>query len=404
VTATTDQVRIEDPAFYLGDPYPVYARLREDDPVHLREDLRIWLLTKYADVVDVSKQPVRYSVKRGFLLNDALTAQSTADQYFVGAELIATVDPPRHNELRRVISPAFTPKRVARLEDSVRSTARELVAALPAGRAVDYICVVAEVLPLVVIARLLGVTGDNIDDMARWSDELMKIGQQLTDVERAASVEVFSQMNDFMRAQFAHKREQPAEDLLSTLLTAELDNAKLSEDNILMWASVVLAGGNETTRALLGNMVDALARHPEQLAAIAADATLADAAVEETLRWNGPVYGFCRLVTADTELHGKQLKRDDWVYLLYASANRDADVFADPEHFDITAPRAKENLGFGVGQHFCPGNQLARLEARVLLEELVARFPRWDIDGAGTRIESTFRSGFLELPVVLHET
>src|SRR5262249_38324592 len=156
-------------------------------------------------------------------------------------------------------------------------------------------------------------TGDNIDDMARWSDELMKIGQQLSEAERQASVEVFSQMNEFMRAQFAQKRAQPAEDLLSTLLAAELDNAKLSEDNILMWASVVLAGGNETTRALLGNLVDALARHPGQLAAVAADPSLAAAAVEETLRWNGPVHGFCRLVSEDTEFNGRQLAHDDWV-------------------------------------------------------------------------------------------
>jgi cytochrome P450 len=286
----------------------------------------------------------------------------------------------------------------------VRESARELVAALPAEQSVDYIGLVAEVLPLVVIARLLGLRGDNIEDMARWSDELMKLGQELTKAERDASIDVFAQMNQFMTEQFAIKRAQPAEDLLTTLLTAELDSNRLSEDNILMWASVVLAGGNETTRALLGNMVDALARHPEQLARLAAEPARSAAAVEETMRWNGPVHGFVRFAAEDTELAGHRIRQDDWLYLVYEAANRDEQVFDDPEVFDITAPRTKENLAFGVGQHFCPGNQLARLEARVLIEELVARFPSWELDRAGRPIESTFRSGFLDLPVIFHES
>jgi cytochrome P450 len=404
LTATTELIRIEDPQFYLDDPYPTYARLRAESPVHLREDLRIWVLTHYADIVKVSKEPVLFSCVRGAFLNDALTASNVAAEYFAGVELISTVDPPRHNELRRVISPAFTPKRVSQLEDRVRETARELVAALPAEQSIDYIGLVAEVLPLVVIARLLGLKGDNINDMARWSDELMKLGQELTKAEREASIEVFAQMNQFMTEQFAIKRSQPAEDLLTTLLTAELDNAKLSEDNILMWASVVLAGGNETTRALLGNMVDALAGHPEQLAQLVARPELAGAAVEETLRWNGPVHGFVRFAAEDTELAGHQIRKDEWLYLLYEAANRDERVFDNPEVFDISAPRSRENLAFGVGQHYCPGNQLARLEARVLIEELTVRFPRWELDRPGRPIESTFRSGFLDLPVIFHES
>jgi cytochrome P450 family 142 subfamily A polypeptide 1 len=206
-----------------------------------------------------------------------------------------------------------------------------------------------------------------------------------------------------MAAQFALKRTKPAEDLISTLRAAELDNAKLSEENILTWASAVLAGGNETTRALLGSMVDALARHPDQQRLLAANPDLARSAVEETLRWNGPVLGFCRYVTEDVELGGQKLSAGDWVYMLYQAANRDPEVFDNPEVFDITAPRTKDNLAFGIGQHMCPGNQLARLEARVLTEELVARFPRWELVGdGGKRIESTFRSGFLDLPAVFH--
>jgi cytochrome P450 family 142 subfamily A polypeptide 1 len=275
---------------------------------------------------------------------------------------------------------------------------------LPAGRPVDFISTVAEILPLVVIGRLLGLRGSSVTEMARWSDELMKQGQQLSQAERSASVAVFSQMNEYMTEQFAIKRSEPADDLLTTLLNAEIDNARLSEDNILMWASVVLAGGNETTRALLGNAVYELAREPGQRALLARDRSLSGAAVEETLRWNGPVLGFCRYVSRDTGLSGRQLRQGDWVYMLYSAANRDPEAFDQPERFDIAVPRDRPNLAFGVGQHFCPGNQLARLEARVLLEELVARFPSWDLGGRPEPIRSLFRSGFLTLPVTFHES
>jgi cytochrome P450 len=406
VTAGTlgDELRIEDPDFYLGDPYPHYARLRAADPVHLRPDLRIWLLTRYDDILSVSKQPVLFSCARGFFLNDALSAASVANAYFAGTELIATVDPPRHNELRRVISPAFLPRRIAALEDFVRGTCAEIVAGLPAERPVDFIGVAAEILPLVVISRLLGLSGADLSEMARWSDELMKLGRQLSQAERDTSVAVFAQMNAYMTQQFAIKRARPAEDLLTTLLNAELDSSRLSEENVLMWASVVLAGGNETTRALLGNAVDVLAGHPDQLSALAADRSLGAAAVEETLRWNGPVLGFCRYVAEDTELHGRRLSQGDWVYMIYPAANRDPEIFDQPERFDITVPRGKPNLAFGVGQHFCPGNLLARLEARVMLEELTSRFPAWSVAGDPEPIRSTFRSGYLRLPVTFHET
>jgi cytochrome P450 len=395
--------RVEDPVFHLGDPYSVYERLRRSDPVHFRPEIGIWLVTRYRDVVTISKDSEHFTCTRGVFIGDATNEASAAAQYFAGSELISMVDPPRHNELRKVISPAFTPRRVAQLEDSIRETARRLVRALPTGETVDFIATVAEVLPLVVIARLLGTVGEDIRQMARWSDEMAKLGVQLSDEERRASIAVFAQMNDFMRKQFAIKRSQPAEDLLSTLLAAELDNTRLDEDNILMWASVVLAGGNETTRALIGNAVDCLARHPEQLSLLAAGQASYAGAVEETLRWAGPVNYFCRSVSADVELGGKTLRSDDWVCLLYASADRDEEIFTAADRFDITAPRTMDNVAFGVGQHYCPGNRLARTETRILLEELQARFPRWVVTRPGERIVSDFRRGFVDLPVVLYE-
>jgi cytochrome P450 len=390
-----EDVRIEDPQFYVN-PFPLYARLRQEDPAYYREDLRMWVLTRYDDVTYVSKQPMLFSNRGGNLLADALAGTCLAKDYFAGNEFILTADPPRHNELRRLISPAFTPRRVAQMEDEVREFCRALVASIPVDERLDYISTVATILPLAVISKLLGLRNSTIDDLERWSFELMKVGQKFTEAERQLSVEVFSHMNEFMLAQFDLKRQQPAEDLLSTLLTAELDNEKISEENILMWASLVLAGGHETTRALIGNMVYALGTHPAQLEVLAADHAFARPAVEESLRWMTLAHGSVRAVSADTEFHERMMRQDDWVYMIFQAANRDPEVFTDPEVFDITTPRSMENLAFGAGQHFCPGNQLARLEARILIEELTSRFSHWEIN-AGTPISSTLRTGFDDL-------
>jgi cytochrome P450 len=401
MTPTIDSVMIEDPAFY-DNPFETYARLRATDRVYCREDLRLWLLTGYDEVVAVSKQARLFSCREGILLADFIEGKSFADEYFAGPELIVTTDPPRHNELRRLISPAFTPRRVAQLEDDVRQTARALVGRLPAREQVDFISMAAEILPLVVISKLLGITSDDVSGMARWSDELLKLGQDMTEAERQESVRVFTQMNGFMKAQFAEKRARPAADLLSMLVSVELDNEKISDDNILMWASLVLAGGNETTRALMGNMVYALGTHQDQLKLLAGNRGLTGQMVEETLRWRGVVNGFGRRVTEDTQLGGKMIPAGDAVYMLYPAANRDPEVFANPEAYDITAERDREHVAFGVGQHFCPGNLLARLEARVLMEELVDRFPRWEVV-TGAPIVSTLRVGFSDLQVIFRE-
>jgi cytochrome P450 len=402
MTTAVDEVRIEDAHFYMDDPFPLYARLQDEQPFYYREDLRVWVMTRYDDCVRISKEPNLFSCKRGTLLYDVLLGRPLAEDYF-GSDFILTSDPPRHNELRRVISPAFLPRRVAALEESVRQASRALVAALPANESVEYIGRVATLLPLVVTARLLGVKDMDTDQMSRWSDELMKIGSDMTEQERSASVEVFSEMNDFMRAQFAIKRAQPEEDLLSSLLAAELDDGKkISEDNALMWASLIISGGHETTRALLGNTVQVLGDFPAQRAVVVADPSMVTAALEEVMRWHTIARGFVRTVWEDTEYNGVQMRQGDWVYMLFQAANRDPRVFDNPQVFDITASRTKDNLTFGAGQHYCPGQQMARLEGRVMAEELLARFPTWHVEG-GDPVVSTLRGAWNELHVTFKE-
>jgi cytochrome P450 len=391
--------KIDDPTFY-NEPYGVYARMRAEEPVLKYEPLNIWVLSKYDDIRSAALQPEIYSNSGGIFLTDAIQGDSVADEYFGDAgELISSLDHPRHSEIRRVIGPAFAPAVIDAMEDSIRADCRRLLDAIEPGSTVDWIAAVAEKLPLIVIARLLGLPGDNIEELARWSDEIMKFGQVMSDEERAESVKTFSAMNDYIVSQFDEKRANPGDDVLSVLLTAEQKYDHMNIANILALASAVLAGGNETTRALLGNMVWAFAEHPEQRELLADDPSLAINAAHETLRWKGPVHGFIRKIIKDAELRDKQLHTGDFAYFLYACANRDEEIWDDPETFSIAREPDPVNLAFGTGPHRCPGNRLARLETRVLLEELIQRFPNWELAGTPRHIESLFRNGFYDLPV-----
>jgi cytochrome P450 len=227
----------------------------------------------------------------------------------------------------------------------------------------------------------------------------MKFGMVMSDEERAESVKNFSAMNDYIVSQFDDKRANPGDDVLSVLLTAEQNYDHMNIANILALASTILAGGNETTRALLGNMIWAFAEHPEQRELLADDPTLAINAAHETLRWKGPVHGFIRKIIKDAELRDKQLHAGEFAYLLYSSGNRDEDMWDDPESFLITRESDPTNLAFGTGPHRCPGSRLARLETKVLLEELIQRFPNWELAGTPKPIESLFRNGYYDMPV-----
>ena len=391
--------KIDDPVFY-NNPYEIYARMRSEDPVLLYSPLNTWVLSKFHDIRAVARQTEIYSNSGGIFLTDAIQGESVADDYFGDSgELISSLDHPRHSEIRRVIAPAFAPAVIDAMEDTIRADCRRLLDQIEPGTQVDWIAAVAETLPLIVIARLLGLPGDNIEDLARWSDEIMKFGLILSDEERAESIKTFSAMNDYLISQFDEKRANPGNDVLSVLVAKVQDRENLSIPNILALASAVLAGGNETTRALLGNMIWAFAQHPEQRELLAVNPSLAVGAVQETLRWKGPVHGFIRKVIQDTELRDKQLYTGEFVYLLYAAANRDEEVWDDSDAFLISREPDPVNLAFGAGPHHCPGNRLAALEAKVLLEELIDRFPNWELAGTPRHIESLFRNGFYDMPV-----
>ena len=398
-----DLARVDQPGFYDVRNAPLLARLRREAPVFYYEELGTWVLSKYQDVKYASRTPELFSVRKGILLNDARYGESIADSFFPeGAELISTLDPPRHGEVRRTLAPAFTPRAIAALEEPVRAVCRQILDGFEAGRPVEFIHAAARVVPIVAVARLLGVPpGEvDVDKIQFWTDEMLKMGAPLPREELEQAAANTAEMGQFRTELLARKAAEPGgADLMSTLATAELDRKRLTEMNILMLATAVLVAGNETTRNLLAGTIWALARHPGQMRSLAADPSLVKQAVEEVLRWITPVPGFMRNATRDIELRGQQIRPGQYVYLLYFAANRDEECWHDPDTFDIARAPEPAVLSFGFGQHACIGAALARLEARVFLEEMLARFSSVSLAGEPERVASPLQHGWHLLPV-----
>jgi cytochrome P450 len=285
------------------------------------------------------------------------------------------------------------------MEESVRTFTRQLLDTVEAGKEIEFVEDIAVVLPLWTVARFLGLPGDNIPELRYWSDEMVKMGGDLTAEELAEAAHNISPMNEYLIARLEEKRRDPDDGLLSILTQAEIDNEKLTDLNVLMLSTAVLVAGNGTTRNLLGAIMAMLAEHPDQRAKLAADLSLTATAVDETLRYVSPVPGFLRTATTDTEVQGQAVKKGQHAYLVYMSANRDETVFDDPDTFDITRPTDPGHVAFGFGQHVCPGNSLARLECKVLLEELLPRFPTWEVTGPAVRQMSVLENAWTSLPI-----
>jgi cytochrome P450 len=402
-----DLARVEQPGFYDVRNAPLLARLRREAPVFYYDELGTWVLSKYQDVKYASKTPELFSVSKGILLNDARYGESIADSFFPeGAELISTLDPPRHGEVRRTLAPAFTPRAIAALEEPVRAVCRQILDGFEAGRPVEFIHAAARVVPIVAVARLLGVPpGEvDVDRIQFWTDEMLKMGAPLSREELEQAAANTAEMGQFLTELLARKAAQPGgSDLMSTLATAELDRKRLTEMNILMLATAVLVAGNETTRNLLAGSIWALAQHPDQMHALAADPSLVKQTVEEVLRWITPVPGFMRNATKDIEVRGQTIRQGQYVYLLYFAANRDEECWSDPDTFDIARPPEPAGLSFGFGQHACIGAALARLEARVFLEEMLTRFSSVSLAGEPERVASPLQHGWHLLPVVFEQ-
>lgn len=362
-----------DPGFRIRpDFHQLTARLRAEDPVHLVEPgLRV--VSRYEDIREVSRDPSRFVNGRGVLVNDPMRDGRNMD----GS--ILHLDPPRHGEWRRVLNRRFTPRAVSPLEDRIREMAVALVDELPPGEPIDAVDALCAPLPVLAIAELLGVPLSRRDDFRRWSDAAIAATDGmsiLSDEDLAAMGELAA----FLRGHAEAKAADPGDDLVSALCGAEVEGRAMTAQELMMFSLTLLVAGNETTRHLLSGALIALAQHPDQRAAMAADPSDVPRAVEECLRWVTPIHQFARTVVEDTTVGGHPVEADDYLVMLYTSGNRDEDAFGPTaDRFDVTREPNPPNLGFGFGEHLCLGAALARLEARVVLEEVLARHPDYEL-------------------------
>jgi cytochrome P450 len=384
------------------DPYPTYARLRDEAPLFHNRELGFWALSRHADVIDAFRDSGRFSSANGVSLEPSA--------YGPGAHRTSSfiaMDPPRHGRMRGLVSRAFTPRRVETLEPRIRELARThldraLAETAAGGTAqLDLIADLAGKLPMDVVSELMGVPAADRDELRRLADTVLHREEGNLDVP-VAGMEASLTLVGYYADMVAERRRRPTGDLTSALVDAELDGARLSDDDIIAFLFLMVVAGNETTTKLLGHAWYWGWRNPAERAKPFADPSRIPDWVEETLRYDTSSQFIVRTASEDVPRHGGVIPAGDRVLLMLGSANRDPRAFPDPDRYDLDRAHDTQLASFGVGRHFCLGASLARLEARVTLEELIARVADYDIDEAGTeRVHSINVRGFARLPTTV---
>ena len=361
---------------FQRDPYPVYAELRRETPVY-RHPAGMHVVTGYTEVLRVLKTPDVFSSSAMGGTAPRIEADGSMRP---GRGALIGLDPPAHGEQRRIVSRGFTPRRIAELEPRIRAIAEEFVAKFVHTGACDLIGDLGSPMPVTVIAELLGLDPSRRDDFKRWSTALVIGGTSIEGGEgRRRSRGMMHEFSTFMNGFIEETRQNPGDNLVSVLISAEQDAGTLDAAQVFSFAMLLLIAGSETTTNLIGNAVIALLQHPEQLEEVLADRSLVPQVLEETLRWDSPVQLLMRMTVEDTELGGVKIPKGNMVMPVLAGANRDPEQFPDPERFDIHRD-TQGHLAFGFGNHFCLGASLARLEARIALENVLERMSNLRLD------------------------
>ena len=381
------------------DPAPLFARARRECPVYRHPEFPVVSVFKYADVQAVLRDPEIWSSR--FPPPPGVDAGQMRDPSMLGQ------DPPDHTRLRGLVNQAFTPRIIRRLEPRMHEIADELMSAALAQGEVDFVRAMTYPLPVIVIAEIIGVPAADREQFKHWSDEAVaNLGNALfappdpARLQRLAAL--MGEMGAYFSALAEQRRQAPREDLLSGLVQAQFEGSKLTHQEMITMLVLLLVAGNETTTSLIGNAVLALLDHPDELARLRADPSLMASAVDEVLRFSSPVQLDPRRATRRVELRGETIEAGQFVVSWLGSANRDEDVFAAPERFDV-GRQDNRHIAFGFGPHYCLGANLARLEAQVALSALLRRaraFERSTSDPLPLHPSIVFRA-VTELPLRL---
>lgn len=376
---------------FHDDPFPVYRQLRDEAPCYYDEELGFWALSRYDDVVRALHDPDTFCSRFGITLEAGNPLP-----------MMLTTDPPDHTALRRLVSRAFTPRRVADLEPAIRSLSASYLDGFRERERPDLIVDYAAPLPMDVISRLLGVPDGDQEQLRKWSDALLHREEGEMDVT-PAGIDAAYQLYKYFSAFVAERRTDPgSDDLAAALVAAEAEGEHLTDDQVVGFLFLLIVAGNETTTKLLGNCLLALQRFPKERSKVIAEPARIPDAVEEILRFEGSTQVMARTLTRDVELHGRTMTGGDKVLLLLGSGNRDERVWDRADEYDIDRSWPTHHLAFGHGIHVCLGAALARLEMRVSLEEFLVRHPGYEIDeGALERVHSGNVRGYSRMPIAL---
>jgi len=381
--------------FEHGPPFDIFKELRENEPVYWNPQNEeqgpgFWVITRYDDVVETSLDYQSYVSGHGVFIDDSVG----------GSELmLVNMDAPKHSGLRNLIATGFTPKMIRRMEPHVRDITAAIIDNIAQKGDCDFVTDVAVELPLQVIAELIGIPQKDRHQIFEWSNQMIAVGDPeyapTMEVATKAAAEIFTYCSELT----AEKRENPKDDLLTVLLNAEIGGEKLEDMELNMFFLLLAVAGNETTRNLIGGGMLAFFENPDQWQRLKDDTSLMPTAVEEMLRWVSPIMYFRRTASKDTEIHGQAIKEGDKVTIWYGSANRDPEAFENANMFDVgREPNAHVALGAG-GPHFCLGASLARLEIRLMFEEVLKRLPDIRLAGDVSLLRSYFINGVKHIPV-----
>jgi cytochrome P450 family 142 subfamily A polypeptide 1 len=389
-----DDIDLLDGRWYAQRPFEQWAWMREHAPVYWDGKNEVWGITRYHDVVAVEKDPATFSSRR--------SPRPHGDPL----PMMISMDNPQHSRRRNLVNRGFTPRRVREHETTIRRICAEIVDRVCERGSCDFVWDVAAPLPLLLIADMLGFPPESYDDLLRWSDDMIRGTTVGDEAAIAKSHEAGLAFREFQLGVIADRRSKPPQDdLVSVLCYAEIDGEHLDDESIIQESLLILIGGDETSRHVITGGMEALLDHPDQKEFLAAHPEALETGVEELLRWVTPIKNMSRTVTRDTDFGGQQLHEGDQLIVLYPSANRDTAVFSDPDRFDVKRD-PNPHLAFGLGTHFCLGASLARIELKVMFDEVLRRLPDLRLaEGAELPFRaSNFITGAESMPVVFTPT
>jgi len=403
MTADVDLAELLDPERYArrGYPHELWTQLRAEAPVAYLEPERLepfWAITKHADILEISKQPLLFSSEQGITLRPAGVV-------FPPSEMVVMLDPPRHGPVRRIANGRFTPRAVRGQRDDIERIATEILSEarlVGTSGELDFVERIAAPFPLAVIAWVLGVPSDHWELMFRWTNEV--IGKddpeyrQPGETPGQTSKRARGELHGYFQKLIDERRREPRDDLVSELTRGEIEGRPLTDDQLVSYCELLVEAGNETTRNAISGGLLAFWENPAEWEKLRADPELLPDAVEEILRWASPISHFTRTATEDCEVQGMTIRAGDQLALYFASANRDEDVFEDPFSFRVDR-RPNPHLAFGFGEHFCMGAHVARVELSTIYRHLLERLESFEVSGVVDRLSSIVNGSIKHLPI-----